>query len=98
MSGLIGQQLGNYEIISLLGRGGMATVYRARQVNIKREVAIKVIKPDLAETADFVRRFEREAENDCLARAPSHPQVVRLWSTGRRCIPGHGTAQGWQPR
>src|SRR5258708_39666447 len=80
MSGLIGQQLGNYEIVSLLGRGGMATVYRARQLNIKREVAVKVIKPDLAESSDFTRRFEREAET---IASLGHPHILKLFEYGQ---------------
>lgn len=48
MADLIGQRLGNYEILSLLGEGGMASVYRAHQLNIRREVAIKVIESRLA--------------------------------------------------
>ncbi len=78
-SSLIGQRLGNYEIVSLLGRGGMATVYRARQLNIKRDVAIKVIKPDLAEINSFVKRFEREAET---VASLSHPHILKLFDYG----------------
>jgi serine/threonine-protein kinase len=62
MTDLIGQRLGQYEIVALLGKGGMATVYRARQLNIEREVAVKVIRSDLSDNADFIRRFKREAE------------------------------------
>src|SRR5579859_7970252 len=79
MSSLIGHRLGNYEIVGLLGRGGMATVYRARQLNIKRDVAIKVIKPDLAEIETFVRRFEREAET---IASLSHPHILKLFDYG----------------
>jgi serine/threonine protein kinase len=43
MADLIGQRLGQYEIVALLGKGGMATVYRARQLNNERDVAVKVI-------------------------------------------------------
>ncbi len=46
MASLVGQRLGQYEIIALLGRGGMATVYRARQTSIGRDVAAKVINPE----------------------------------------------------
>jgi tRNA A-37 threonylcarbamoyl transferase component Bud32/glucose/arabinose dehydrogenase len=61
MADLIGQHLGQYEIVALLGEGGMATVYRARQVSIGRDVAIKIIESKLARNPEFVRRFEREA-------------------------------------
>src|SRR5579859_1813794 len=79
MSSLIGHRLGNYEIVGLLGKGGMATVYRARQLNIKRDVAIKVIKPDLAETEMFLKRFEREAETIATL---SHPHILKLFDYG----------------
>src|SRR5262245_32601848 len=81
MSALIGQQLGHYEIVSLLGKGGMATVYRARQLNIKREVALKVIKSDLDDSPDFVRRFEREAET---IASLAHPHILNLFDYGQQ--------------
>ena len=77
---LIGQRLGQYEIIGLLGRGGMATVYRAQQLNIKREVAVKVIKPGLANTPDFMQRFEREAQT---IASLSHPHILKLFDYGK---------------
>src|SRR5260370_36844616 len=80
MANLIGQRLGQYEIVALLGKGGMATVYRARQLTIKREVAIKIIKPDLAETPDFVRRFEGEAETIASLR---QPYILKLFDYGK---------------
>src|SRR5512143_513174 len=80
MANLIGQHLGQYEITAVLGRGGMATVYRAKQLNIKREVAVKVIKPDLAEASDFVRRFEREAET---IASLEHPHIIKLFDYGQ---------------
>src|SRR5215468_6811091 len=79
MTSLIGQRLGNYEIVAALGEGGMATVYRARQLNIKREVAVKVIRPQLAQTKDFIRRFEREAETIAVL---DHPHIIKLFDYG----------------
>ena len=61
MSLQIGQQLGSHEITTLLGRGGMREVYRARDTKLKREVAIKVLPDELSHDADRVRRFQREA-------------------------------------
>ena len=58
MIDLIGKRLGQYEIIEVLGKGGMATVYRARRISILTPVAIKVIKPELSEIIG--ERFERE--------------------------------------
>lgn len=79
MANLIGQQLGQYQIISLLGEGGMASVYRARQVNFNREVAIKVIKTGL-QSGDFFRRFEREAQ---IVANLSHPHILKVFDYGQ---------------
>src|SRR5262245_47877245 len=81
MANLIGQRLGQYEIVSLLGRGGMATVYRARQPSMKRDVAVKVIKPDLLEMGDFVARFEREAQT---IASLSHPHIIKVFEYGQQ--------------
>src|SRR5258708_16823768 len=81
MSDLIGQQLGQYEVVARIGAGGMATVYRARQAKIGREVAIKVIKSDLADSADFARRFEREART---VAGLSHPHILKLFDYGEQ--------------
>src|SRR5262245_2260524 len=80
MSSLIGQRLGQYEIVALLGKGGMATVYRAHQSSMGRDVAIKVIKPDLAESGDFVSRFEREART---VAGLSHPHILKVFDYGQ---------------
>src|SRR3954471_6452048 len=80
MTTLIGQRLGQYEIISELGQGGMAVVYRARQITIGREVAIKVIKGDLATKSDFMTRFEREART---VANLSHPHILKLFDYGQ---------------
>jgi serine/threonine-protein kinase len=81
MSELIGQQLGQYEINALLGKGGMATVYRARQMSIGRDVAIKIIDPTLAQNVDFVRRFEREART---IASLSHAHVLKVFDYGQQ--------------
>ncbi len=81
MSSLIGQRLGQYEIISLLGKGGMASVYRARQVSIDRDVAVKVIRPDLAEAVDFIKRFEREAKT---VASLSHLHILKVFDYGEQ--------------
>ncbi|HLY26417.1 MAG TPA: serine/threonine-protein kinase, partial [Aggregatilineales bacterium] len=81
MSNLIGQRVGQYEIIALLGKGGMAVVYRARQSSIGRDVAIKVIKPDLAETEEFEKRFQREAE---AIASLSHPFILKVFDYGQQ--------------
>src|SRR5262249_53511381 len=62
MSLQIGQQLGSYEITSLLGKGGMGEVYRARDSKLKRDVAIKLLPEEFSNDQDRVSRFQREAE------------------------------------
>jgi len=79
MSSLIGQRLGQYQIISLLGKGGMASVYRARQVSVDRDVAVKVIRPELAEATDFIKRFEREAKT---VASLSHLHILKIFDYG----------------
>ncbi len=80
MANLIGQRLGQYQITALLGRGGMATVYRARQTSIDRDVAVKVIKPDLIESEEFKVRFNREAK---VIAALSHPHILKVFDYGQ---------------
>src|SRR5262245_5907487 len=62
MSLQIGQQLGSYEITSLIDKGGMGEVYRARDSKLKRDVAIKVLPEEFSRDHDRVSRFQREAE------------------------------------
>lgn len=64
MSEFIGQTIGQYKIIALLGEGGMATVYRAQQPNMHREVAIKIIESRLARNPEFTRRFEHRFSSE----------------------------------
>lgn len=83
MNDWIGKQIGNYLITGVLGSGGMAAVYQAQQTNIKRDVAIKVIRPGLADktqSADFVRRFVREAETTAKL---DHPHIVKVFDFGQ---------------
>ncbi len=58
---LIGKQLGEFTILEVIGKGGMATVFRARQPSMDRDVAIKVILPEADRAHEFVRRFDLEA-------------------------------------
>jgi len=77
---LLGQCLGPFEIVGLLGRGGMGGVYKARQASLDRFVAIKILSPALAADTDFVARFEREARAEA---AIHHPNIIRVYSVGQ---------------
>lgn len=72
---LIGATLGNYKILAQLGQGGMARVYKARQENLDREVAVKVLPPWFAADRNFVERFNLEAR---LVARLSHPNIVTV--------------------
>src|SRR5215475_1704567 len=74
-----GIRLGPYEVVALLGAGGMAEVYRAKDTRLGREVAIKVVSEALGTNEGFVERFEREAR---LVGSVSHPNVVALHDVG----------------
>src|ERR1700732_3856389 len=71
-----GIKLGSYEIVSSLGAGGMGEVYRARDENLGREVAIKVLPRELASDPDRLRRFEQEAR---AAAALNHPNILAVY-------------------
>ena len=71
-----GTRLGHYEIIAAIGAGGMGAVYRARDPRLDREVAIKVLSPDLAQDAGAPGRFEREAMS--VAKL-SHPNILAIF-------------------
>jgi serine/threonine protein kinase len=71
-----GTHLGSYEIIALIGAGGMGEVYRARDVKLQREVAIKVLSASFAQAPDALDRFEREALS--VARL-SHPNILAIF-------------------
>jgi len=79
MSDLVGQTLDRYEIVELIGEGGMATVYRARQPRLERDVAVKVMLPALADDSAFRARFEREAKAIANLR---HPNILTVYDYG----------------
>jgi eukaryotic-like serine/threonine-protein kinase len=74
-----GIHLGPYEILSVLGSGGMGEVYRARDPRLGRDVAIKVFLAGFSADADRVRRFEREAR---AAAALNHPNILAVYDIG----------------
>ena len=79
MNGLIGRRLGRYEVVSLLGAGGMGEVYRARDTVLERDVALKVLPEAAAEDPDRLERFAREAR--AVARL-SHPNILEIHDVG----------------
>src|ERR1700682_6507637 len=74
-----GTKLGPYEIVSLLGAGGMGEVYRARDSRLRRDVAIKVLPHALSLDADRMRRFEQEA---LATAALNHPNILAVFDIG----------------
>jgi serine/threonine-protein kinase len=75
----VGQTIGSYHLVEKLGAGGMAEVYKAYQPRLERYVALKFIRPELAEAAGFLPRFEQEAK--LLARL-NHPRIVHIYDFG----------------
>ncbi|HEX4643952.1 MAG TPA: protein kinase [Candidatus Acidoferrales bacterium] len=69
-----------YEILSLLGQGGMGAVYKARDTELDRLVALKLIRPDLASNPEILRRFKQEL---ILARDVTHRNVIRIFDLGQ---------------
>jgi serine/threonine-protein kinase len=83
---LVGTTLdGRYLVEAHLATGGMGAVFRARQVYMRKDVALKVLRPDLSASAELVERFRREAE---IASSLDHPHIVRVTDFGR-------TPEGW---
>ena len=74
---MIGQQLGNYVVLTELGRGGMGDVYVARDTRLDRRVALKLPRRDVAASTDRLTLFQREAK---AAAALNHPNIVHLYS------------------
>ena len=76
---LTGRELGEYSLLRRLGRGGMANVYLATQASLNRQVALKVLKPDLARDESYVQRFHREAQ---AAAALVQSNIVQIYEVG----------------
>ncbi len=81
MDKMIGKMLDNrYELLEVIGSGGMAVVYKAKCHRLNRLVAVKVLKSDLAEDADFRRRFRDESQAVAML---SHPNIVSVYDVSR---------------
>ncbi|MFG3661998.1 serine/threonine-protein kinase [Streptomyces sp. NPDC047706] len=78
-SGLAGQRIAGYRIENVIGRGGMAVVYRARDLRLDRTVALKLIAPERARDDTFRRRFAHESR---VAAAIDHPHIVPVFEAG----------------
>ncbi len=79
-----GQQIGDFVIEAEQGRGGMAVVYRAQQVSLKRTVALKLMLPQISVDPQAVVRFQQEAQH---AARLSHPHIVTIYSIGELTLP-----------
>jgi serine/threonine protein kinase len=76
---LIGAELGDYRVVSLLGKGGMGAVYRADDLALRRTIALKVLVAELAEDPRARARFQREID---VAVAIEHPHIVPVYNAG----------------
>ena len=76
---LVDQNLGQYQVVEQVGKGGMAIVYKAYQASLQRHVAIKVLSPKLSDDLDLVKRFLREAQS---AAALQHANVLIIHDVG----------------
>src|SRR6201981_1725213 len=76
MSMTPGTRLGPYEILALIGAGGMGEVYRARDTKLKREVALKVLPEAFAGDPERMARFRREAE---VLASLNHPNIAQIY-------------------
>src|SRR5215470_2708952 len=83
----IGQRLGSFEVTSLIGRGGMGEVYRARDTQLQRDVALKLLPDVFASDPERLARFQREAQ---VLAALNHPNIAQIYGLegagASRCI------------
>lgn len=84
---------GRYELVELLGRGGMADVHLGRDIRLGRTIAVKILRPDLARDPQFQARFRREAQ---AVAGLNHPSIVAVYDTGDTIQEGQGSA-GHEP-
>src|SRR5271156_3997446 len=77
---LTGKTIGEFRLLRRIGQGGMGQVYLAEQASLKRQVAIKIMRPDLAANVMAVQRFQREAE--AVAKL-THANIVQVYAFGQ---------------
>src|SRR4029079_9558669 len=75
-----GSRIGPYEVTSRIGEGGMGVVYRARDTQLQRSVAIKVLPDHFADDSDRLERFQREAQ---LLASLNHPNIAHIYGFER---------------
>lgn len=78
---LVGQTLGQYQVLDELGRGGMAVVYKAWQPSLRRDIALKVLLSQWINDAEFIQRFRQEA---IVAANLNHPNIVTIYEVGQQ--------------
>ncbi len=88
MTDWLNKQLGKYQIKEYLGQGAMAEVYKAYHPNLERDVAIKIIHPNLAQDPSFLDRFHHEAR---VVAALRHPGIVQVFDFD---VEGSATDEG----
>ena len=74
-----GTIVGGFRVEQIIGKGGMASVYRAIQLRLQRAVALKILAPMLAANEEFVQRFQLEGVN---AASLEHPNIVPVYEAG----------------
>ncbi len=84
MTELVGESLGQYKIIDLIAKGGMAAVYRARQESVGRDVAIKLLPKHMTHEDTFLDRFYREVE---VIAQLQHPHILPVYDFGTYSSP-----------
>jgi serine/threonine protein kinase len=78
-----GHKIGPYEILASIGAGGMGEVYRAKDTKLGRDVALKILPPEMAQDPDRLARFQREAR---AVAALNHPNVVTCIPSKNRTV------------
>src|SRR5262245_12433735 len=87
-------RIAHYRVVGPLGAGGMGEVYRARDQSLERDVALKILPPELVASEDRVRRFTLEAKS---ASSLNHPHIVHIYEIGEERVSREGSTGGAAP-